>query len=127
VRKQRSYKALRRKRTCPATRRGLMPTTWSGGFPVGSPHRGPPTILTQSLSFSLFSLWVGWWFGAPVGSRRHPWVSPRGGYQGSAPRNPPGPTGPGGRHEVKTHPEPRPGRGCPRAPAPRWPGEPRRV
>ena len=72
VREQRSYKALRRKRSRPATRRGLMPTTWSGGFPVRSPRRGPPTILTQSLSLNF---WVRWWFGAPVGSRGHPWVS----------------------------------------------------
>jgi len=75
VRKQRSYKALRRKRTCPPSGPGgAMGTTC--GFPVGSPRRGPPIILSHShYQFLTSHSWEGWWYWASVGSRGHPWVS----------------------------------------------------
>ena len=55
VRKQRSYKALRRERAYPATRRGLMGVTWGkyvegwGARGVSAPP-GPPITLTRSSS-----------------------------------------------------------------------------
>jgi len=84
-REQKRYKVEARKKACPAfgAGRGLH-----GGSPVGlggvslpGPANHPNPILILD-SLLLILAWVGWWFGAPVGSRGHPWVSPIGGYQG---------------------------------------------
>ena len=136
ARKQRSYKALRRKRTCPATRRGLMGVTWGkyvggcgcpGCFCSPGPANHLDPILILDFRFGLGGgLGLGG-VGASLG------VLPREGYQGTVPKpwapvEDQSPPRTSGEVPLMERPKPAQNPGAREvAPAPVVPGKPRRV